>query len=1017
MKTLIAASLLLLSFQSTMIAQCGANEVEISIEITTDGYGDETSWAFTNQEGEVLLEGGQDGAYQNNTTYSDEICVVDEGCYFFEIWDTFGDGILSPGGYSVFVNDELIATGSNEIGTYASENVHCPAAVCDENQLELKVVVDTDQYGGETYWTITDLEENIILQGGQDGAYGGNTTYADSICVADDGCFFFEIYDTFGDGIFSPGGYTFFINDEPQFSGADDLGSYFGATVHCPAACGMVNDALLATNNHISGQNPFSGEELLEIMDTFFTFPECLASSEEMILLSKSVIEAFDSQEGALFMTPETEYGFERDPAANPGMELQHAMIALEQGVFDEVFTPEVYNEFPEHLHQWLFSSCENFPAYVEPPVDSTESHTTLIRANFAEPDGMNPYFDINADGTNHALRPTGTYLAPGSFATVSVPQELVNQDYYIRVGSHEWDLSNKWIYKRLDRVSKKFQITSTSTVVFNPLGGAISILVPYGADEGNVEVSVTNALEAPFFSIKSFDYTEDFDAELDKPAPWAVFESENVMYSIPKHSIIPGQYDLEQTLMDWETALRGVNSIMGREIIPDKHNMYMISDLIIRGGAYSIGYPMSNTPQDYIDVPGPAYFINGPGPDDEVNFHETGHALAMSKFPGEIEALVNFPYIMAMNYGLGVDLNEAINYSFVPNTFDLDRTATHRMVSNTFGVERDISNTTTDEVRYQHRGYGHYFEIVNLLGWCPLRNFWRQEYIDYQNGIDHGINGQDIDSRIIRMCQAAQTDLRPLFHVFGILSQDPPAVQAALDAAEISPSLEIYNRLQEYLELIPQDNDAFVEYAQSVYPNLYDDGPDANPDYGVGWHFLKSLSYDAAEAAERTTLLEEIIDQYYPNGAPQGNTPDVCCVLNQMDIDFDGNDVTVTGGVAPYDISIESEGEQQVVTVTDYDNCVLTESFVNISTSEQATSFFKVYPNPTSGEVQLEISGIGVPIVIDIRDLQGRLVQSVNISQTNTVFTFTMPESSGVYLLEIRSGGHKVGYTRVVKQ
>ena len=154
----------------------------------------------------------------------------------------------------------------------------------------------------------------------------------------------------------------------------------------------------------------------------------------------------------------------------------------------------------------------------------------------------------------------------------------------------------------------------------------------------------------------------------------------------------------------------------MAREIVSDKHNMYMIADIAIRHHAYSIGYPMSNTTLRYTNVPGPAYFLNGPGPDDEVNFHESGHALAMTKFPGEGEALVNFPYIMAMNYGLNEDLNQAVKYSFVPNTFDIDRTATHRMVSNTFGAERDISNTTNDEVRYQHRGYGHYFEIVNIL-------------------------------------------------------------------------------------------------------------------------------------------------------------------------------------------------------------------------------------------------------------------------------------------------------------
>ena len=504
-----------------------------------------------------------------------------------------------------------------------------------------------------------------------------------------------------------------------------------------------------------------------------------------------------------------------------------------------------------------------------------------------------------------------------------------------------------------------KFPINSTTIEVFNPFGGAISVLVPYGANDGIVEISVSNGVEAPFFSLKSFYETPDFNAELNKPGPWAVFETENVMYTIPKHSIVPGQYDLMQAMLDWESAVRGVNSILARQIIPDKHNMYMIADIDIRFGAYSIGYPMSNTPLNYTDVPGPAYFINGPGPDDEINFHETGHALAISKFPGEEEALVNVPYIMAMNYGLGADLNEAVNYSFVPNTFDIDKTATHRMVSNTFGSERDISNTTTDEVRYQHRGYGHYFEIVNMFGWCPLRNFWKQEFIDFENGINHGINDQDIDSRIIRMSVAAQADLRPLFHVFGILAQDSIAVQDTLAQLGVLPSLTVYNRLQDYFDLIPEDNTAFVNYALAIYPDLYIEGPTADPDYGVGWHYLKSLTYDEAEAQDRTDILQSITDLYYPDGEPTGNgNPDVCCLLDTMIINMVNEEVIVTGGVEPYDISIDTTGNVMTVTVVDFDGCESTAQFTLTSLTEEEPEGLRIYPNPASTEIYIDLTG-----------------------------------------------------------
>jgi peptidase M60-like protein/type IX secretion system substrate protein len=887
-------------------------------------------------------------------------------------------------------------------------------AQCGINEVEVRVEIATDNWGYETSWTLTDLIGTVIMQGGQGGVYGNNSSYSDSICVLADGCFFFEIYDTYGDGIYAPNGYELYVDEILVSSGANDIENYAIEIVNCPDPCSIILNALNDLQGHINGAITLSTNELTLIRNTFVQFPECLAESESTILLSKSVVEDYDDQIGALFTTPNTENGFSKDPAAAPGLEVERAMLALQQGIFDHVFTPEVYADYPQHIIDWKFNSCYSFPGYVEPPADSSISNSVLIRANFEDPDGMNPYFDINGDGTNHALRPTGLYLSPGSVASVTVPDSLVGQDYYVRVGSHEWDLTIRPIFKRLDRISRKFPIDSTTIEVFNPFGGAISVLVPYGANDGIVEISVSNGVEAPFFSLKSFYETPDFNAELSKPGPWAVFETDNVMFTIPKHSIVPGQYDLMQAMLDWDSALQGVNSIMARQIIPDKHNMYMIADITIRHNVYSIGYPMSNTPLNYNNVPGPAYFLNGPGPDDETNFHESGHALAMSKFPGEVEALVNFPYIMAMNYGLNVELNEAVNYSFVPNTFDIDKTATHRMLSNSFGSERDIANATTNEVRYQHRGYGHYFEIVNMLGWCPIRNFWKQEFIDFENGIDYGINNQDIDSRIIRMSVAAQADLRPLFHVFGILPQDSIALQDTLAQINILPSLTIYNRLQEYFELIPEDNMAFINYALFVYPNLYTDGPTANPDYGVGWHYQKSLTYDAAEAQQRADILQSIINLYYPNGEPTDNgNPEVCCLLDTMTINMVNEEVIVTGGVEPYGISTDITGNVQTITVIDFDGCESTVQYTLSGLSEEEMEVIKIYPNPASTEIYIDLAGSSLQIEsLQIVSINGQVLKHYRKAD-HAIDISTLIE--GMYILQIEFASGEQVNKRVV--
>ncbi|MCB0578407.1 MAG: hypothetical protein KDD10_03745 [Phaeodactylibacter sp.] len=47
-----------------------------------------------------------------------------DGCFFFEIYDTFGDGILAPDGYELYVDEMLVSSGANDIGSYANETAY-----------------------------------------------------------------------------------------------------------------------------------------------------------------------------------------------------------------------------------------------------------------------------------------------------------------------------------------------------------------------------------------------------------------------------------------------------------------------------------------------------------------------------------------------------------------------------------------------------------------------------------------------------------------------------------------------------------------------------------------------------------------------------------------------------------------------------------------------------------------------------------------------------------------------------
>jgi hypothetical protein len=119
----------------------------------------------------------------------------------------------------------------------------------------------------------------------------------------------------------------------------------------------------------------------------------------------------------------------------------------------------------------------------------------------------------------------------------------------------------------------------------------------------------------------------------------------------------------------------------------------------------------------------------------DAVSMHELGHCEISTKYPGETEAIVNVPYGYVKNVIFGEDLDKAFIGSFVAGNFTIDDAMTSWLITPNFrgGQPMDISNTPTDQVRYQHRGYGKYFAIANIYGWDVLNAFHRQENEDQE--------------------------------------------------------------------------------------------------------------------------------------------------------------------------------------------------------------------------------------------------------------------------------------------
>jgi hypothetical protein len=95
--------------------RCGSGEARISVSITTDYFGSETSWTLKTLPGSQIMSGS---GFKSWETREDTQCIDLSTCYVFTIRDSWGDGMCcnyGVGGYSVKFGESTYA-GSFEDG-------------------------------------------------------------------------------------------------------------------------------------------------------------------------------------------------------------------------------------------------------------------------------------------------------------------------------------------------------------------------------------------------------------------------------------------------------------------------------------------------------------------------------------------------------------------------------------------------------------------------------------------------------------------------------------------------------------------------------------------------------------------------------------------------------------------------------------------------------------------------------------------------------------------------------------
>ena len=118
--------------------------------------------------------------------------------------------------------------------------------------------------------------------------------------------------------------------------------------------------------------------------------------------------------------------------------------------------------------------------------------------------------------------------------------------------------------------------------------------------DVGVVDVNIANAIRMPFFSSKSFDTTtlDNWNTKESKfGAPWADFESDKFMMTVPSPWIKAMTRDPLTVMNEHDAAMNVISTLTGQPLLrpSQKTILYVGVDTKFRSSANVPGYPVSN--------------------------------------------------------------------------------------------------------------------------------------------------------------------------------------------------------------------------------------------------------------------------------------------------------------------------------------------------------------------------------------------------------------------------------------
>ncbi|XP_075041972.1 TRPM8 channel-associated factor homolog [Mixophyes fleayi] len=199
---------------------------------------------------------------------------------------------------------------------------------------------------------------------------------------------------------------------------------------------------------------------------------------------------------------------------------------------------------------------------------------------------------EINCTNKGHpAWRSTGLYVPPGKTATVIFPTSAINVGLQVQIGSHSDNLTYLSELKRPPVVVQRYAVDKVTLPVSSIFGGLIYIIIPEERDLGNIQISIEDAVLAPYFKNGETSDSSWVETIRHFPSPWAELETKNIIFTFPSN-LVRSLEKPSKILTVWDRMMEEILKLSALPPVFERQERIVVDTQLLEGWMHS-GYPI----------------------------------------------------------------------------------------------------------------------------------------------------------------------------------------------------------------------------------------------------------------------------------------------------------------------------------------------------------------------------------------------------------------------------------------